>query len=156
MTSPVGDAKSLPLILARELASNLATPMFLIDAKGTLVFFNEAAELLIGRTFAELGEISALEFGATPPRGSPSSSGVRLIARSWQPATTVCAGSSTPPLTPCSARPKRCTVSSPCSGSVRPRWEAADARSSVGLPGLVGRAGRRHGSLWGQHLVPRG
>ncbi len=75
MTSPVGDAKSLPLILARELASNLATPMFLIDAKGTLVFFNEAAELLIGRTFAELGEISALEFGAvlelTEPDGSP-------------------------------------------------------------------------------------
>lgn len=75
MTSPAGDAKSLPLILARELASNLATPMFLIDAGGTLVFFNEAAELLIGRSFAELGEIPALEFGAvlelTERDGSP-------------------------------------------------------------------------------------
>jgi hypothetical protein len=37
--------------------------MFLIDATGTLVFYNEAAELLIGRSFAELGEIPALEFG---------------------------------------------------------------------------------------------
>jgi PAS domain-containing protein len=75
VTTPAGDAKSLPLILARELASNLATPMFLIDAGGTLVFFNEAAELLIGRSFAELGEIPALEFGAvlelTERDGSP-------------------------------------------------------------------------------------
>ena len=67
MTAVPGSApgpKSLPLILARELASNLATPMFLIDALGTLVFFNEAAEVLIGKPFAELGEISALDFGA--------------------------------------------------------------------------------------------
>jgi PAS domain-containing protein len=61
---PTGDSrKSLPLILARELASNLATPMFLMDANGTLVFYNDAAELLIGRPFAELGEIAGEEFG---------------------------------------------------------------------------------------------
>jgi PAS domain-containing protein len=75
VTNTGGAAKSLPLILARELAANLATPMFLIDPAGTLVYFNEAAELLIGRSFAELGEISALEFGAvlelTKPDGSP-------------------------------------------------------------------------------------
>ena len=67
--------KHLVLILAREFAANLATPMALTNHEGTLVFFNEAAELLIGRTFAELGEISALEFGAvlelTEPDGSP-------------------------------------------------------------------------------------
>jgi PAS domain-containing protein len=56
-------SKSLPLILARELASNLSTPMFLLDAAGTLVYYNEAADLLIGRSFAELGEIPAVEFG---------------------------------------------------------------------------------------------
>lgn len=55
---------SLPLILARELAANLATPMFLIDAHGDLVFFNEAAELLLGKTYGEIGRITALEFGA--------------------------------------------------------------------------------------------
>jgi PAS domain-containing protein len=63
------------LILARELGSNLATPMFLIDAAGILVFYNEAAELLIGKPFAELGEIPALEFGEalelSEPDGSP-------------------------------------------------------------------------------------
>ena len=39
-----GSPKSLPLILARyDAASNLATPMFLLDADGTLVYFNDAA-----------------------------------------------------------------------------------------------------------------
>jgi PAS domain-containing protein len=56
--------KSLPLILARELASNLATPMFLIDASGMLVFYNDAAALLLGKRFAEIGEITGMEFGA--------------------------------------------------------------------------------------------
>jgi PAS domain-containing protein len=65
VASSAGAPKSLPLILARELGANLATPMFLIDAEGMLVFYNEAAELLIGRSFAELGEIPSLEFGET-------------------------------------------------------------------------------------------
>jgi PAS domain-containing protein len=54
----------LPLILAREFAANLATPMFLIDAEGTLVYFNEAAELMLGKSYAEVGPITANEFGA--------------------------------------------------------------------------------------------
>jgi len=37
--------------------------MFLLDAAGTLVYFNDAAEQLIGRPFAEVGEITAGEFG---------------------------------------------------------------------------------------------
>ena len=53
----------MPLILSRELAANLSTPMFLIDAGGTLVFCNEAAELMLGRSFAEVGSITANEFG---------------------------------------------------------------------------------------------
>jgi hypothetical protein len=68
-------AKPLPLILARELASNLATPMFLMDARGMLVFYNDAAAILIGKTFGELGEIPASEFGKllelTDPDGEP-------------------------------------------------------------------------------------
>jgi len=63
VATSAGEPKSLPLILARELGSNLATPMFLIDGAGTLVFYNEAAELLIGRPFAEVGEMPALDFG---------------------------------------------------------------------------------------------
>jgi hypothetical protein len=83
-------AKSLPLILARELAANLATPMFLIDAGGTLVFYNEAAELLIGKPFGEQGELSANEFGAilqlaeedgSPLRRRDTPAGVAFIER---------------------------------------------------------------------------
>jgi PAS domain-containing protein len=59
-----GGPRSLPLILARELAANLATPMFLIDAEGTLAFCNEAAELMLGRSFGELGVATASELGS--------------------------------------------------------------------------------------------
>ena len=81
---------SLPLILARELAANLATPMFLIDAEGTLVFFNEAAELMLGKSYAEVGGITANEFGAklelaeldgTPMRRRDSPAGVAFYQR---------------------------------------------------------------------------
>jgi PAS domain-containing protein len=81
---------SLPLILARELAANLATPMFLIDAEGILVYFNEAAELLLGKSYGEVGGITALEFGAmlelgnvdgTPMRRRDSPAGVAFYER---------------------------------------------------------------------------
>jgi len=50
------------LILARELATNAATPMFIADADGTLVFYNEPAERILGRSFAAAGEIVASEW----------------------------------------------------------------------------------------------
>ena len=68
---------SLPLILARELAANLATPMFLIDAGGILVFCNEAAELLLGKRYSEIGGITALEFGAMLELGNVDGSPMR-------------------------------------------------------------------------------
>ena len=49
--------KQLVLILAREFASNLSTPTLVADARGYLVFFNEAAEAVIGRRFSEVGEM---------------------------------------------------------------------------------------------------
>lgn len=49
--------KHLVLILARELASNLATPTLIADDRGLLVFYNEAAEEIVGHTFAETGEV---------------------------------------------------------------------------------------------------
>jgi PAS domain-containing protein len=60
--APAASGKPLPLILARELATNLATPMSLMDARGVLVFYNDAAALLIGKPFAEMGEMPAEEF----------------------------------------------------------------------------------------------
>jgi PAS domain-containing protein len=57
--------KHLVLILAREFASNLATPTLIADDQGQLVFYNEAAEEIIGTTFAETGEIPLDEFTAS-------------------------------------------------------------------------------------------
>jgi PAS domain S-box-containing protein len=57
--------KHLILILAREFASNLATPTLIVDSEGTLIFFNEAAEEILGRTFSEIGELSIDEFSAS-------------------------------------------------------------------------------------------
>jgi len=54
--------KDLMLILARELATNASTPMFIADAEGTLVFYNEPAERILGRPFAAAGEINASEW----------------------------------------------------------------------------------------------
>jgi PAS domain-containing protein len=51
--------KNLVLILAREFASKLATPMFVADAEGDVVFYNEGAEEILGRRFAEDVEMSA-------------------------------------------------------------------------------------------------
>ncbi len=58
------NAKNLVLILARELASNVATPIFIVDADGTLVFYNEPAEAIVGQPFAQVGEIPAADWGA--------------------------------------------------------------------------------------------
>jgi PAS domain-containing protein len=49
--------KHLVLILAREFASSLSTPTLIADARGYLVFYNEAAESVIGRRFSEAREI---------------------------------------------------------------------------------------------------
>lgn len=56
--------KNLLLILARQFASKLATPTFVADAEGDLVFYNEPAEQLLGRTFAEAGEVKADEWAS--------------------------------------------------------------------------------------------
>lgn len=85
-----GSGHSLPLILARELAANLATPMFLIDGAGTLVYFNEAAELMLGKSYAAIGAITANEFGGmlqlaeldgSPLRRRDSPAGVAFYRR---------------------------------------------------------------------------
>ena len=59
---PRTSQKNLVLILAREFASKLATPMFIADADGNLVFYNEPAEEILGRTYAEAGEMRAEEW----------------------------------------------------------------------------------------------
>ena len=53
--------KPIQLILARQLASCVAMPILLMDADGTLVFFNETAEAILNQRFDETGEIPADE-----------------------------------------------------------------------------------------------
>jgi len=54
--------KAVELILMRQLASTLAMPIFLVDADGTLVFYNEPAERVLGKRFEETGEMPPSEW----------------------------------------------------------------------------------------------
>jgi PAS domain S-box-containing protein len=67
--------KSLVLILARGLADELASAMFVVDREGRLAYFNEAAEAILGIPFADVGEVSADEwlsaFVPVDEHGSP-------------------------------------------------------------------------------------
>ncbi len=57
--------KSLALIRAREVATNLSLPIVVLDPEGTIVFYNAAAEKMLGgRRFEEAGELSGEEWAA--------------------------------------------------------------------------------------------
>ena len=56
--------RPLELILARNLMSALSTPAFLVDEGGLLVFYNEAAGLLLGKRFEELGTVGPQQWGS--------------------------------------------------------------------------------------------
>jgi PAS domain-containing protein len=60
----VSSQKPIELILARNLLSSLTTPAFLVDERGSLVFFNDAAGALVGRRFEETGQMEAAEWAA--------------------------------------------------------------------------------------------
>jgi PAS domain-containing protein len=51
------------LIMARGFTSNLATPAFIVDSDGSLIFFNEAAGELLGVHFEEAGAMGPEEWG---------------------------------------------------------------------------------------------
>jgi PAS domain-containing protein len=67
--------KSLTLIRAREVATNLALPIAVLDPEAAIVFYNEAAESIFGDTFESAGEVSSEVWAAAflPERedGSP-------------------------------------------------------------------------------------
>jgi PAS domain-containing protein len=74
--------KPIELILARQLASHLSIPIFVVDAEGTLLFYNEPAEGMLGRRFDEAGEMRLEAWstmflptdekgGRIPPEGLP-------------------------------------------------------------------------------------
>jgi PAS domain-containing protein len=58
------DQKPLELILARNFLTNLTTPAFLVDARGGIIFYNEAAGGLLGVSFEEFGRKPAEEWSS--------------------------------------------------------------------------------------------
>ncbi|MDP9265541.1 MAG: PAS domain-containing protein [Chloroflexota bacterium] len=54
--------QEIEVILARHLASYLAMPIFLVDPDGTLVFYNEPSETVLGRRFSETGPLTIGEW----------------------------------------------------------------------------------------------
>jgi PAS domain-containing protein len=56
-TSNVMASYKIEIILNRQLADCLSLPVFITDTAGDLIFYNEAAEELLGRRFEETGEM---------------------------------------------------------------------------------------------------
>ncbi|HSM17562.1 MAG TPA: PAS domain-containing protein [Gemmatimonadales bacterium] len=54
----------IELILARQLASQLAVAVLLVDAAGDTVFFNEPAGAILGRSFEEVDALPFAERSA--------------------------------------------------------------------------------------------
>ncbi len=67
--------RPLELILARNLLTSISTPAFLLDGDAAVVFYNEAAAALLGRSFEDAGRMSADQwteaFGPLDKEGTP-------------------------------------------------------------------------------------
>lgn len=55
--------KDIEIILARQLASYLNMPIFIVDSEANLLFYNEPAEDMLGQRFQEVGMMSAHTWG---------------------------------------------------------------------------------------------
>jgi PAS domain-containing protein len=65
----------IEIILARQWAASMSHPIWITDAAGNLLFYNQAAEAILGVRFDEAGEMPASElddrFETTNLDGSP-------------------------------------------------------------------------------------
>lgn len=57
-----GGQRPLELILARNLLATLSTPSFLVDHRGEIAFYNEAAGVLLGRRYEDTGPMPASDW----------------------------------------------------------------------------------------------
>ena len=62
MNVPEPVQHDVEVILTKQLASSLATPIFLVAPNGDLVYFNEPAELLLGRRYDETDDMPQAEW----------------------------------------------------------------------------------------------
>lgn len=56
--------REVEIIVLRLVASYLAMPVFVVDPEGTLLYYNEPAEEILGHRFDETGEMPAEVWGA--------------------------------------------------------------------------------------------
>jgi len=56
--------RPLELILARNLLASLSTAAFLVDERGEIAFYNEAAGSLLGRRYEDTGPMAAEDWTA--------------------------------------------------------------------------------------------
>lgn len=66
---------AVELILGRQLASYLGVPIFIVDPRGDMVYYNESAEAILGIRFEETGRMPMAEwsrvFTPTDAHGTP-------------------------------------------------------------------------------------
>ena len=66
---------AIEIVLLKQVAGYLATPVFLVDEDGTLEYYNEPAEELLGQRYEETGQIPFEAWGKlwtpTHPDGRP-------------------------------------------------------------------------------------
>lgn len=55
-------SKEIEVILSRQFADCLSTPVFIVDTEGNLIFYNEPAEELLGLTYNESGAMPTSEW----------------------------------------------------------------------------------------------
>ena len=56
-------AHEIEIILSRQLADCLTVPVFIVDPEGTLIFYNEPAEQILGKRFQDTGEMRVGDWG---------------------------------------------------------------------------------------------
>jgi PAS domain-containing protein len=88
------EQRPVELILARSLIANLTTPGFLVDEDGIVVFFNDAASVILGVRFEEVGRMGperwATEFGPYDEAGErvpPEQVALAIALREQRPTT---------------------------------------------------------------------
>jgi len=82
----------IEIILAQRLASHLAMPVFLVGADGAMLYYNDAAESIIGMRFDETGMVPMEVWSQAvawldqdgEPLGPDASPAVRAL-QEWRP-----------------------------------------------------------------------
>jgi PAS domain S-box-containing protein len=71
-------AHPIQIILTRQLAAYLSVPLFLVDPKGNLLFYNEPAEAILGRRFDETGAMPLEEWWSAFTRSDDEGQPIQL------------------------------------------------------------------------------